>query len=152
MKVYLAARYSRRLELCVCRAEFARMGIEVTSRWLDGNHQLDDNGVPIGEHGEALVEDGHGAEAAELRAKFALDDYQDVLAADVLIAFTEPPRSDKGRGGRHVEFGIALGAGRQIVVIGPRENIFTWLPTVDHFDTWGEFFDYWLPPPSEASP
>ena len=51
MKYYLAARYSRRLELCGYRADLAGLGIEVTSRWLSGSHQLDDKAVPITDEG-----------------------------------------------------------------------------------------------------
>lgn len=143
MKIYLAARYTRRLELCEYRAALESIGIDVTSRWLNGSHQLSDAGVPIGDSGEALVEDDTSQEAAHLRAKFATDDYEDVAAADLLIAFTQPPRSDKGRGGRHVEFGIALGLGKPIVVIGPRENVFTWLPQIQQHDTWAAFLTAW---------
>lgn len=141
--IYLAARYSRRLELCGYRAELAEHGIDVPARWLNGSHQLDNAGNAIGDHGEALVEqhDAHGsAEApAPLREKFARDDIEDVLAADILIAFTEAPRTSNSRGGRHVELGIALGARIPIVVVGPRENVFCHLPEVQHFEDWHAF-------------
>jgi len=45
-----------------------------------------------------------------------------------VITFTETPRSSNSRGGRHVEFGIALGMRKRAVVIGPRENVFHCLP------------------------
>ena len=38
---YLAARYSRREELCGYRADLQRLGIEVPARWLNGSHQLE---------------------------------------------------------------------------------------------------------------
>lgn len=139
--VYLAARYTRRLELCGYRAQLAALGIEVNSRWLNGSHQLDNQGNPIGDDGEALVEyDGQSAEAPTLlREKFATDDRDDVLAAQRVIAFTEVPRTSNSRGGRHVELGIAIGAGIPVVVIGPRENVFCHLPEVEHYDTWDEY-------------
>jgi nucleoside 2-deoxyribosyltransferase len=143
MKIYLAARYSRRLELCDYRMMLESIGVEVTARWLNGSHQLSDTGVPISDIGEALVEDGDGPEAAQLRAKFTTDDYDDVMAADLIIAFTQPPRTDKGCGGRHVEFGIALGSGKPIIVIGPRENFFCWLPQIQQYDTWDGFLTAW---------
>lgn len=150
MKIYLAARYGRRLELCGYRDELQAAGCDITSRWLLGNHQIDNVGKPIGDNGEALVE-GDAAcastgedskEAAELRAKFALEDIQDVYRASVLIAFTEPPRSTASRGGRHVEFGYALGNGIRLIVVGYRENIFCWLPDVEFFATWAEARDF----------
>lgn len=143
MQIYLAARYSRRLELCGYRDQLRAMGYTVQAVWLDGEHQISDQGTPIGEHGEALVEgsDRHGEtteRAAQLRLKFAEDDLSDVQSCDLLIAFTEKPRSDaagRGRGGRHVELGIAIGQGKRIIIVGPRENIFCWLPEIDHYET-----------------
>lgn len=40
------------------------------------------------------------------------------------------------RGGRHVEFGMALAMDKRLVVVGPRENVFHLLPAVEQFDTW----------------
>lgn len=137
IQVYLAARYSRRLELCVYRSALEQMGFMVQARWLNGGHQLDAVGTPIGDSGEALVEAG-GEEAARLCARFASDDLEDVVMADLLIAFTEEPRSTATRGGRHVEFGIALAQGKRTLIVGPRENIFYWLDTVEQVRTWSE--------------
>lgn len=138
MKVYLAARYSRRRELCVYRDMLIAAGHEVPARWLNGEHQISDSGQPIGEAGEALVEGDDGAatdQAAMLRQQFALEDVQDVRDCDVLVAFTEPPRSGASRGGRHVELGLALGLQKRVIICGPRENIFCWLPGVVHVAT-----------------
>ena len=139
--VYLAARYSRREELCEYREHLSEMGFLVQARWLDGGHQLADNGIPIGESGEALVEgdaSGCSHESQRLREKFAQDDWEDVISADIVISFTEPPRSKANRGGRHVEFGIALARGARVIVVGFRENIFHWLPQVEFVGTIGD--------------
>ncbi len=140
MKVYLAARCTRRLELCSYRTDLEALGVEVTSRWLNGSHQLDNQGRPLGDAGELRFETG-APEVDHYRWKFATDDLHDVLAADTLIAFTEQPRTGNSRGGCHVELGIALGANvlganKRIVVIGPRENVFCWLPEVEQHDSW----------------
>lgn len=139
MVIYLAARYSRRLELCGYREQLRALGHVVQAVWLDGSHQISDTGKPIGEHDESLVEGDDGsqtAQAAALRQKFARDDFHDVGRCDLLIAFTEPPRSNTSRGGRHVELGIALGMGKHVWIVGPRENLFCWLECVRQFDTW----------------
>lgn len=145
MNIYLAARYSRRLELCGYREQLRAMGHDVPAVWLNGEHQISDTGKPIGEHGEALVEECYGVDEIEklrrqtaLRVKFAEDDLADVQACDLLIAFTEQPRDKAGRnrGGRHVELGIAIGQGKRIIIVGPRENLFCWLPEIDQFDSW----------------
>lgn len=109
--VYLAARYSRREELCRYKADLEALGYEVTSRWLNGNHQVDNAGL--------------SAEGSrEERERFAREDYDDVQRADLVIAFTEEPRSSNSRGGRHVELGIAIGLGTPVIIVGPRENVF----------------------------
>lgn len=148
MRIYLAGRYSRREELLGVRDVIEALGGEVTSRWLNGDHQIDDQGQPIGDNGEALVE-GEGLRSGEtfserdrseraayLRAKFAQDDVEDVELSDMLIAFTEEPRSSASRGGRHVELGIALALAKRVIVVGPRENVFCWLPEVEHYERW----------------
>lgn len=141
MRIYLAARYSRRLELCGYREQLRSIGHTVDAVWLNGEHQISDHGTPIGESGEALVEGDDGSttgRAAALRQKFAREDYRDVIMSDLLIAFTEPPRSNASRGGRHVELGIALGTMKRVWIVGPRENIFCWLEDVRQFDTFDD--------------
>lgn len=75
MKIYLASRYSRRKELCEYRFQLQSIGYAVQSRWLNGDHQISIDGMPISEDGEAIVEgDSNCAEAAEMRSRFARDD------------------------------------------------------------------------------
>ena len=51
----------------------------------------------------------------------------------------------RNRGGRHVEFGMALarrllsGAPR-LIVVGYRENVFHYAPEVEFYETWNEAF------------
>lgn len=125
MKIYLAARYSRRLELCKYRYELQNAGHVVTSRWLNGTHQITADGSSL----------GAAAEAATLRRSFAAEDFLDVVAARMIISFTEPPGTCT-RGGRHVEHGIAAAAGLRLIIIGYRENIFHWAGAVEFFPTW----------------
>lgn len=149
MRIYLAARYSRREELCGYRTQLQEQGHAVTSRWLNGAHQISDVGVPIGDKGEALVEGDDGTaneEAAALRSAFATEDVADVWDANCIVSFTEPPRAGHSRGGRHVEYGIALGMWQdgyemRICVVGHRENLFHWLPNVEFYTTWDECFE-----------
>jgi hypothetical protein len=46
------------------------------------------------------------------------------------------------RGGRHVEFGYALGARKAIMVVGPLENVFYCLPHVFQHDEWDTALRY----------
>jgi len=121
---YLAARYSRREELCTYRKELQRLGYKVQCRWLDGKRQIS---------GDSNVKN------ASLRAKFAFDDFEDVMSSHCVINFTEPPRSGHSRDGRHIEFGLALANDAFVVVIGHRDNIFHWLPEVSFYSDWESF-------------
>lgn len=123
MKIYLASRYSRFQEMQQYRDALVAAGHYVTSRWIEGNHQIDDAGLSV------------EAKEAE-RIRFALEDRQDLLAADCTVSFTEPPRSTNSRGGRHVELGMALAAGKRCIVVGHRENVFHCLPEVEFYPTW----------------
>lgn len=120
MNIYLAARYGRREELAGYRKELEAEGFTVTSRWLDGGHDLP-LGAPLSEHAVRLAE----------------EDRLDLIRADTLIGFTEAPGvTGRNRGGRHVEFGYALGRRMRVAIVGPRENVFHYLPEVEHFADW----------------
>jgi hypothetical protein len=77
-----------------------------------------------------------------------------VLACDLLIAFTEVPRTVASRGGRHVELGIAVGARKRVWIVGPRENMLCWLDGVLRFRTWREALAALItdPPPAPWTP
>jgi len=122
MKIYLAARYSRHKELQVYANQLIADGHEITSRWIWGNHQIDDEGLSVE---SKRVE----------RERFATEDTQDLMHSQVCINFTEIPRSTTSRGGRHVEFGIALGLLKRCIVVGPRENVFHCLPEIEIYPT-----------------
>jgi hypothetical protein len=128
MKVYLAARYSRYPDLQHVARELVAMGHEITSRWIKGDHQISDAGL------------SSEAKAFE-RARFATEDLADLLIADCCISFTETPRGTNSRGGRHVEYGIALGLAKRLIVVGPRENVFHCLPHVEVYPAWADCRD-----------
>jgi hypothetical protein len=130
MKIYLAARYQRLNEVVQYAHQLQKLGHTVDCRWLLGLHQL---------HPKAETVDGLSQDEVPMEAlPFAQDDIEDVQKCSILVLFTEKPFSDKGRGGRHVEFGLALGLGKTVVIVGPRENIFHCLPGVIQFRTFGE--------------
>lgn len=137
MKVYLAARFSRLPELLGYKAELEASGITVTSRWLLGGHEwvgTPDEEIPV-----------------EHNARFAQDDIDDINAADVIVCFTESPRSGPARGGRHVEMGYAIAKGMPILTVGYRENVFYCLPSIAFADTWDEAKQYLLYRVSQAA-
>lgn len=113
MLIYLASRYSRYPEMQQVQADLEAVGHTVTSRWIEGNHRMDYDGVS--------------------------EDLDDLLKAECIISFTELPRSAAMRGGRHVELGIGIGTKKKCVVIGPRENVFHCLPIIEWYPDYQAF-------------
>lgn len=167
---YLAARYIRREELVRYKEDLEAAGHTVTSRWLAGDHQWDSSG--------SVVRDYEAGGNPPDAVRFAQEDVEDLLAADVVLSFTETPRETftaddfddafeatvrksrvdrsrewravmaeelnraagrASRGGRHVEFGMALALGKRVIVVGPRENVFHLLPEVEVHVNWNDF-------------
>ncbi len=109
MRVYLAARYEMHPTMREWRRRLAVDGVAVTARWITGEHA--------------------GSTEAE-KARYALEDLEDIRTADALIAFNPPDHHRSGRGGRHVELGYALALAKPVVIVGARENVFHWHPEV----------------------
>jgi nucleoside 2-deoxyribosyltransferase len=114
MKIYLAARYSKREGMLAFARELTTLGHEVTSRWIYGDHEGDDDNLTQA-------------------AQFAAEDLNDLCVADCLIHFCDDVRV-LTRGGNFVEFGYALAAEKLIVVVGKRSNVFHCLPQVNYFE------------------
>lgn len=117
MKIYLAAKFEQKIEMRDVRTRLMAAGHEVTSQWIDVEHTEDHN---------VQVTD-------EMRVGYARMDIADVLRAHVLVAFSGERSVPSIGGGRHVEFGVALQAGKPIFVVGPKgEHIFHYMPGVVH--------------------
>jgi hypothetical protein len=100
-----------------CRQDLVDHGHYVTSRWIDSEIDSTDE------------------DACALCAR---TDFVDVVTADTIVSFTEAPRC-ASRGARHVEFGIALGLQKRMIIVGPREHVFHFYSGVERFECWGEF-------------
>lgn len=121
MRIYLGARFLRRDELRLYAHKLTKLGYTITSRWLGGSHQM----TPYSE-----IEN----------QQYAEEDVDDLNSADMCIFFMEQPRElNDSRGGRHVELGMAIALNKYIVLIGPRENVFCYLPQIEHYDTFEDF-------------
>jgi hypothetical protein len=116
MSCTLAASFARQAEIRGYRAELVKAGHVITSRWLDLDPACDSWATELSEASQ------HQAEC----------DVADVNAARTVVSFTSPGR---GRGGRHVEYGLALAWGKELIVVGPREHIFHQLFNVRHYET-----------------
>lgn len=121
MEIYLAARYGRRMDMLEFANVLRYMGHTVTSRWINGDHQASDADLAC------------GGVSPDDATRFAVEDMEDLMAASCCICFSETPRGTTSRGGRHVEFGIAIGRGLRCIVIGPRENVFHALPGIEWY-------------------
>ena len=121
---YLAGRYSRKIEF----AEIAKkiedtLGYCCSSSWLTELEKPDSTLDQV---------------ASDRLTFYALRDLHDILQADFTLFFAEDPLIGTPRGGRHVEFGYALAQKKPIVIIGPKENIFHYLPAdfdITHYNT-----------------
>lgn len=123
-RVYIAARYGRRMEALERALELQACGISVVSRWIRGEHA-----------------EGDGDESRW--AVFAAEDLNDICQADTLILLSEGPTVARARNGNLTELGIAIGLGMRIIVIGPRQNTFCHLPCIEVYSTWAVFRRTW---------
>ena len=112
VRVSLSARFGRIEEMRGVARWLHSLGYTMTSRWP-----------------EATKDDSNLSNDEARRA--AAMDVDDVLASDVLVVFGERKGTPGAeRGGRFVEMGIALGAGKAVILVGNAENIFSRHPSV----------------------
>jgi len=102
--------------------QLRRMGIEVTSRWID----TEEWGNPLGSGDDGLC------------ALYARQDFEDIDRADAVLYF-----ADFVSVGKHVELGYACAKGKLVLIVGHPTSVFCFLPNVQRFDTWGTFVT-WL--------
>lgn len=91
------------------------------------------------ERGHTITYDWTGS--AELSPNQALLDVEGVTAAEALVVLAEEPRAWKGT---YVEFGIALGIGIPIYIVGRHmaECIFTLCPSVTIVNSVADLFGH----------
>lgn len=119
MKVYLAARYGRYLEMQHYAAQVREAGHEVISSWIDGHDSQKDSDVNYWH-------------------LFAERDLSEIDTCDIFLTFSENPKQGFPRGGRHVELGYAIAKGKWVIICGPAENVFHELvnDNVSRYDEW----------------
>ena len=118
MKIYLAARYSCKDDMKSVAKELRKAGHIITSNWLKEPHAPDTTMDQCTE--------------GDLRF-YAEQDMHDIQRANLFVLFSVDPLVPTVRGVRHVETGYALGLGKPLYVVGPKENIFHYLIGVKHF-------------------
>jgi len=93
-------------------------GYDITSRWV------------------------YGEEEGKTNEDIAIFDIDDLDDADTVISFTQPYGTMYKGGGRNVEFGYGYAENKRMILIGERENVFHWLPSVEQFNTIEDFLTY----------
>lgn len=113
-RIYIAAPWQLKAQARAWRGVLEAGGLTVTSRWLDTPDVPQDTDAS------------------------ALECLEDVIAADRLLLINPEAWAAAGTGGRHVEFGYAVAAGKDLHIFGVRSNVFHHLryvtvhETVDH--------------------
>lgn len=125
MKIYLAARYTRRNEMREYAKELRALGHTITSQWLMERKDA-----------EMKMEDVTAAD----HQRFAERDLADIDSADVFIGFVGEKKSDK-RGGHHIELGWALAKGKRCIIVEKPENTFHYLKQVEVAEDFEELLD-----------
>lgn len=125
--IYVAARISRRPQARQLAQHLIEQGHTITSRWVWAKPR--NPGVP--ETALSPKAPDHD------RARFAQEDIEDLDNCDWCISLMEPDERNNSRGGRHVEFGYALGKDKRLLIVGAQETVFHHLPQVEVFDSVG---------------
>ena len=121
--IYLAGPFGTKIEMRQRRSALLARGFTVNARWIDEDQFTSDSKPSdVGE-----------APSADYLRQYAEIDLADAKACDWFVVFP-------GQGaGHHTELGVALALNKPIIVIGPKNNIFHYLPDVYHLDTWADF-------------
>lgn len=114
-RIYIAGAFESQGRLRRRRYEIEQLGHTVVSTWLD--------------------EEGSPNPSAADKLAYAKRDLAEVIRSEILIVDTEDTNV---RGGREVEYGIAIAMGKPVYVVGPVRNVFHALAD-GIFETWEEF-------------
>lgn len=117
-KIYIAASIAAILPAAQLALQLVNAGFKVTSSWLGLDH------AALKAQGEANEKD-----YISIQKTFGAADLRDLELADTLIVLTDIASTS---GGLYVELGhfLAQGDRKNIIVVGPRLNVFFWLPCI----------------------
>jgi len=125
LNIYVAGWFGAQERLRKERDRIHALGVgQVVGTWLD------EETVAPEAPGETSVV---GATPEQCR-EYAVRDLGEVRYADLLILDTIDVNP---RGGREVEYGLALATGIGLWIVGPKRNVFHYLAQ-GHFETWDE--------------
>ena len=118
--VYLAAAFHRKKEMKKLSLEIKKLGVKVTSRWLD------EEPLPEGK-----------IKRKRFLENTAAKDANDVFAADTLIRFSDDLSTKKVPSvwctcSRMEECGMAHAWGKKIIIVGGKQSLFDQFPQRVH--------------------
>lgn len=128
LKVYQAAQYPRKAEVAHNRKVLIDRGFVDITEWVEEPH------CPTMQLGELNEEEARLIAERDINA---------AMRCDFMLFYSEPGQKII-RGGRHVEFGVALAFGAEIIVIGGKENVFHHLNDIVHVPDFGTALVYLL--------
>lgn len=105
LSLYIAAPWPLQWLARSVRRDLTAEGFSVLARWIDKAEEVDANDT----------------------ARLDLDD---ITASDALVLVNPSAWAKRGTGGRHVETGYALAAGKPVYIFGARTNVFHHLTEV----------------------
>ena len=132
-KIYLAAMFSSKDLRKEQTKKLEQYGHLVTSRWVNETvpHSVSMKDLPAEYHKETCQADIIDITVADLFIMF-------VPTPDELI---NVPLSSASRGGRHCEMGFAYAQGKDIWVVGHKENVFHYMNAIKHFASFEEVLE-----------
>lgn len=124
MLAYIASNYESKNAIKKYVAELQISGVGVSSTWQDEPHSPQSGGLG-------------GSDPTY----YAKRDLEEIDACDWFVIFSQEPTQATYRNGRNVELGYAIARKKNLLVIGPYENIFHYLPQFLHVQNWEDARD-----------
>jgi nucleoside 2-deoxyribosyltransferase len=126
--IYLSGPYGRKEELHkIAKRIMAVTNWVVFSSWLKEDKQY------------KTMEDFSKPDSAVV----AIRDLDEVGSVDALAKF-EDTDTAKTHGGKHQEMGAALALGKDVIIVGNREGVFDYLPSVVQVNNYHELINWLL--------
>ena len=120
MKIYIAGKWEEKNRLKIVKDRVPQKH-SVLSSWLEEDEK---NGDYWSVTQDKIIE-------------CATRDVREIKESKLFILDTWP---DNQRGGREVEFGVALASGKETWIVGPRKNFFHHLCDI-HFNNWEDILN-----------
>ena len=120
VEVYIGARFSRRQYIKEKIVPvFKKYNMRITSRWIFYGGSFYDSNISYGKSAWNIPS-LRFLEAREMAER----DFMDIDKADLFLLLGESTNPGRHRG-RLVEFGYAIAKGKDICILGPLENVFS---------------------------